>query len=468
MLSLAALGSIFLSLSGCGKNDAAAGPPAGGGFAAPVTAVSAVTQDVPVYLDEIGKAVASQSVTIVPQVSGVVVARHFEDGAEIKRGQLLFEIDPRPFQAQLDQAKGQLAKDQAQQVSASWNVQQDQAAMETKAISEQQLHNDIGTRDQAVGAIAVDQAQIESAKLNLDYCQIKSPIDGRAGQRLVDVGNVVTAAGQASGTNLLSIQTLDPIYADFIVTESELLKVQQFMALGTLAVQVQLPGDVILKAGAQPATQPVPTPGAEYSPEKQHSAAVGLVTPEQVGAGPASAPAGSPATAPATNAEAKPVLEIPRVGQLTFLDNAVQDGTGTIKLRATLPNSDHHFWPGQFVNVRLVLMVQKGAVLIPNSATQISQKGPYVYVVQPDSTAALVPITLGQRQGDLVVVESGLQAGDQVVLTGQLMVMPGGKVMVVNKPPAAGAPGGAAAASAQSDDKSVTGTKSGESNGGSL
>jgi multidrug efflux system membrane fusion protein len=445
-------------LAGCSKPDEAAAP-AGGGFAAPVTAVTAIAQDVPVYLDEIGKTSASQSVTIVPQVSGVVVARHFADGADIKKDQLLFEIDPRPFQAQLDQAKGQLAKDEAQRTSSDWNVKQDQAAMETKAISEQQLHNDIGTRDQAIGAIAVDQAEIETAQLNLNYCQIKSPIDGRAGQRLIDVGNVVTAAGQAAGTNLLSIQTLDPIYADFTITEAELLKVQQYMQLGTLAVQVQLPEDAVAMAGPKPDAQPTAAPGAENSPGSDHPAAIGTPTPDQVGA--------ATATAPATTPAAPPALEIPRVGQLTFLDNAVQDGTGTVKLRATLPNADHHFWPGQFVNVRLVLMVQKGAVLIPNAATQISQKGPYVYVVQPDSTASLVPITLGQRQGDLVVVESGLHAGDQVVLTGQLMVMDKGKVMVVNKPAGPGGPGGppggppgGAAASAN--------TKSDESKGGSL
>jgi multidrug efflux system membrane fusion protein len=153
-------------------------------------------------------------------------------------------------------------------------------------------------------------------------------------------------------------------------------------------------------------------------------------------------------------------LPIPRIGQLTFLDNSVQDGTGTVKLRALLPNSDHHFWPGQFVNVRLVLKVQKDAVLIPNQATQISQKGPYVYVVTKDSTAALTPIVVGQRQGDMVVVESGLNAGDQVVLTGQLMIMPGGKVMVTNgpggPPGAPGAPGAKPPAAASADSTKTT------------
>jgi multidrug efflux system membrane fusion protein len=130
---------------------------------------------------------------------------------------------------------------------------------------------------------------------------------------------------------------------------------------------------------------------------------------------------------------------------LTFLDNAVQNGTGTVNLRATIPNSDHHFWPGQFVNVRLVLSTEKGAVLIPNEAAQISQKGPYVYVVKPDQTAELRLVTLGQRQGGNVVVASGLAVGEIVVLTGQLTIVPGLKVKVVQTAPATANPLGKSA-----------------------
>ena len=119
-----------------------------------------------------------------------------------------------------------------------------------------------------------------------------------------------------------------------------------------------------------------------------------------------------------------------RAGNVEFLDNAVQNGTGTINLRATLPNSDHHFWPGQFVDVKLLLSTQRGAVLIPSQATQLSQKGPFVYVIKPDETADLRPVTLGQRQGDKVVVTNGLSANERVVVTGQLTVRPGGKVRV--------------------------------------
>jgi multidrug efflux system membrane fusion protein len=400
----------------------------------PVTAVPAGTADVPVYLDEIGKTTASQSVTVVPQVSGPIIARHFTDGQDLKKGDPLFDIDPRPYEAQLAQAKGQLLKDQAQKTSAQWNVEQDTAAMATKAISEQQLHTDIGTRDQAIGSIAVDQAEIDSANLNVEYCHITSPIDGRAGLRLVDIGNVVTAAGQAPGTQLLSIQTLDPIYADFTITESELLKVQQYMSQGELKVQVQLPQDPIAAAGPQPATQPTTLPPGASA--EDHPGVIGIPSPQQ---------AGSPPSQSSTPSVAQ---DHPHIGKLIFLDNAVQDGSGTVRLRAEVPNADHHFWPGQFVEVRLVLKIQKNAVVIPSQAIQISQAGPFVFVVDANGTAQSRPVVQGQRQGDSVVIESGINPGEQIVVTGQTMLFPGGKVMVVNapRPGGAGAPAGKTAA----------------------
>jgi multidrug efflux system membrane fusion protein len=193
----------------------------------------------------------------------------------------------------------------------------------------------------------------------------------------VDVGNVV----EANKGPLLVIQRLDPIYADFTITENDLTSVQRNMEQGTLKVEVRLPDE-----------------------------------------------AGDP-----------------RPGELTFLDNAVQDGTGTVKLRATVPNGDQRFWPGRFVKVRLVLSTIKDAVLVPASAPQTSAKGQFVYVVKDDSTAEMRPVTLGQRHEDRVVVAQGLAAGERVVIEGQMAVMPGGKVRVAE--PAAPAAERAAGAS---------------------
>lgn len=328
-----------------------------------VTVAKAQAQDVPVYLDEIGKSGAFESVTVTPQVGGRITERHFQDGADLSKGMLLFVIDPRPYQAQLDSAKASLAQAKAALELAKIQFARDQELVGTKAISKQDYDTKKNTVDVDQAQVESAQAALETARLNLEYCYIHSPIEGRAGARLVDIGNVV----QANTTGLLLIQRLDPIYADFTVTERDLPEVQKEMSRGSLKALVRVPSD----------------------PENRA-----------------------------------------RTGKVTFLDNAVQNGTGTVNLRATMSNPDHHFWPGQFVNVRLVLATQKNAVLIPNEATQISQKGPFVYVVKPDSSADLRLVTLGQRQGENVVVIQGVAAGENVIVAGQLTVPPGGKVRV--------------------------------------
>jgi multidrug efflux system membrane fusion protein len=330
-----------------------------------VTTAVAESQDVPVYLDEIGKCSALESVTIKPQVAGRIVERHFEDGQELKKGQLLFTIDKRPFQAALDSARAQLSQARAQVSLANIQLQMWSAVADTRAVSKSDFDTKKNAVDVANALVESAQAAVENAQCNLDYCTIKSPIDGRAGQRLVDAGNIV----EANTTSLLLIQRLDKVYADFTVTERDLSRVQKEMAQGTLKTLVRLPADLSATA---------------------------------------------------------------RAGDLTFLDNQVQDGTGTVKLRATIPNDDRHFWPGQFANIRLILNTQKDAVLVPNQAAQISQQGPFVYVVKPDNTAELRVVELGQRQGDEIVINKGVKAGEQVVVAGQMGVRPGGPVRIDN------------------------------------
>jgi multidrug efflux system membrane fusion protein len=334
-----------------------------------VTVVKATAQDVPKYLDEIGRNTAFESVTITPQVGGRVTERHFQDGENLRQGQLLFVIDPRPYKAQVDAAQAALAQAKAALDLARIQFARDEEVIGTRAISKQDYDTKKNTVDVDQAQVDSAQASLETAQLNLEYCYIHSPIDGRAGARLVDVGNVV----QANSSSLLSIQRLDPIYANFTVTESDLPEVQKQMSSGALTAAVRLPSD----------------------------------------------PQGTA-----------------RDGRVEFLDNAVQNGSGTVNLRATMRNSDHHFWPGQFVDVKLVLATQKAAVLIPSQAAQISQQGSFVYVVKPDSTAELRPVKLGQRQGDQVAVTEGIAADEQVVLTGQMLVRPGGKVRLNTASPA--------------------------------
>jgi multidrug efflux system membrane fusion protein len=338
-----------------------------------VIVVPAISQDVPVYLDEIGRNAAFESVNVLPQVGGRIVERHFQDGANLKKRQLLFVIDPRPYKAQFDSAQANLAQQKAVLELAKVQFDRDAAIIQTKAISKQ----DYDTKKNAVAVgeaqVQAAQAAVENAQLNLEYCYIHSPIDGRAGARLVDVGNVV----QANATALLSIQHIDPIYVNFTITERDLPAVQKEMSHGLLKALVRVPSD----------------------PEGQA-----------------------------------------RAGKVEFLDNSVQNSTGTVNLRATVSNPDRHLWPGQFVNVKLVLSTKKGAVLIPEQATQISQKGPFTYVVKPEDTVELRQLSLGQRQGDNVVVLQGVEAGERVVTAGQLTLMPGGKVRIAAAAPSTPAP----------------------------
>ena len=330
---------------------------------APVSVAQAVARDVPVYLDAIGKIAAREVVSVQPQVSGRITQIHFVDGADIKIGQVLFTIDPRPFRAQLNAAQANLAQAKAALDLAKINFDRVASVTDPRAVARQDYDAKKNAVAVAEAQLQQNQAAVESAQLNLDYCTIRSPINGRAGQRLVDIGNVVTA----NSTTLLVIQRLEPVYADFTIPENELTAVQQNMARGTLTTEVRLPDD---------------SQGA-------------------------------------------------REGKLTFLDNSVQEGTGTVKLRATIENNDRRFWPGRFAQIRLVLSTRKNAVLIPAEGPQMSAKGPFVYVVKPDSTAELRPVTVGQRQGDLVVIDKGLEAGERVVTNGQLGVTPGAKVRIV-------------------------------------
>jgi multidrug efflux system membrane fusion protein len=329
---------------------------------APVTVAAAVAQDVPIYIDAVGKIAAREVVSIQPQVSGRIVKIHFTDGANLKVGDLLFTIDPRPYQAQLNQAEANLAQAAEALELARVNFARVENLNDPRAVSRQDYDTKKNAVALAEAGVRQNRAAVESARLNLEYCTIRSPINGRAGQRQVDIGNVVSP----NNGLLLVIQRLDPIYADFTITEKDLSSVQRNMASRTLKAEVRLPDD-------------------------DGSA---------------------------------------RQGTLTFVDNSVQEGTGTVKLRATLANGDRRFWPGRFANVRLILATQQQAVLVPADAPQMSAKGPFVYVVKRDATAELRPVTPGQRQGDLIVINNGLKAGERVVVQGQLGVTPGGKVAI--------------------------------------
>ena len=380
---IASVGILLLPLlvisfcaGGCKRgSNAAQGPPP----PPAVTVADVVVQDVPYYIDEIGTCAGNKTVSVMPQVAGRIDEAHFTEGEDVKKGDLLFTIDPRPFKAAVAQAEATLSQNQENQKLAESEFARVEALKGTSAVSQTEYDQKKSAAAVAAAQVGAAQAALDTANLNLEYCSIRSPLTGRAGVRLVDPGNIV----KANEGTLVMVQSFDPIYADFTIPEDRLAEVRANMANGRLRTYVQLPND----AAAQGAT----------------------TQPMQ------------------------------RVGELSMLDNAVQTSTGTVKLRATVTNTDRHFWPGQFVKIRLVLYDKGQALLIPSTAIQVGQQGPYVYVIKHDEqkkldTAEMRPIVAGQLQGDLIVIDKGLNPGEKVITTGQLMVIPNAPVSVLPSP----------------------------------
>ena len=312
-----------------------------------VAVAKVITKDVPLYQDEIGTCTAAETVQVQAQINGQIISRNFEDGADVQKGDVLFRIDPRPFEAALASAQADAALAHATLAR--------QTELRSKAVVAGQDY------DTAMANAMKADAAVKSAQVNLDYCTIRSPIDGRTSIRNVDVGNLVGP----SSPPLVMVQRLDPIYTDFIIAEPDLPLVRQHLKGAPLQVLTSTENDKLP----------------------------------------------------------------PRVGELTFIDNAVQPGAGTVRARATTENHDRALWAGQFVRVRLILQTLKNAVLVPSSAVQIGQNGPYVFVVKSDSTLDLRQVKPGQKQeGDTTVITEGVKPAEVVVTRGQLQLAPGMKV----------------------------------------
>ncbi len=346
-------------MAGCGKKEEAKAPQP----VRRVTVAKAESRDVSLYQDEFGTCTAFETVMIQPQVTGAILEIHFKDGEEVQKGDLLFTLDPRPFEAALHKARAALEQDRAKASYDEAQLKRSRQLSKNNAVALQQL--DIAESNARVSkaAVAASQAAVEIAQINLDYCSIRSPISGRTSKRMVDAGNVV----EANKTQLLLIQRQNPIYVDFTVPESSLPEVRRHWKAGTLKVEARFP---------------------------DHP-------------------------------------ELRREGKFDFLDSGVQPNAGVVRLRALLDNEDRLFWPGQFVNTRLLLDTLKGAVLIPNEALQVSKQGPFVFVVKDDSTVDLRPVKPGQKHGNQNVVTEGVRPGETVVVTGQISLSPGATVSIV-------------------------------------
>ncbi len=343
----------------------------------PIAVVSSVvtSADLPRYVIGIGTVQATTSVTVRARVDGQIERVAFSEGQDVKAGDLLVQIDARPYRAQLEQARATKARDVAQLVNARLDLKRYQTLAAQGASPQQQADTQAALVKQLEAAVLTDQAQIDYAAVQLDYTSIRSPIDGRTGVRLIDVGNIVHAA-DASG--IVVVNQIDPITVLFTLPEE---------AVGAVNAAMQTAGNA------------------------------GLVV-----------------DAYARNGGAKLAS-----GKLTLINNQIDNTSGTVQLKATFANASHRLWPGQYVNARLTLGVMKQAIALDASVVQNGPSGTFVYVVNGQGKAAVQPVKVGVTQGNQAIIESGLTAGTRVVVDGQLKLRPGASVTEVRNGSGGGA-----------------------------
>jgi len=350
---------ILLAASACSKKADSPPPPA-----VPVTVEEVLQCNIPIYIDGIGNMVAYNTVNIQSQVEGELMNILFEDGKPLKKNDLMFVIDPRPYEAALNEAQANLAVNVANLKLAKITADRYALLVNQDYVSRLDWDQYLTNVQVYEAAVKSNQAQVETAKINLSYCYIRAPFDGVTGRHFIDQGNLI----QNAGATLVTFNQLDPIYVDFTIPEKDLAKALCYQKEKSLDVEVQVPDH----------------------PDKIFC------------------------------------------GKLIVVENNVDKNTGMIVLRGLLENKNYELWPGQFARVKLVLYREPEALLIPETALNMGQKGYYVYVVKPDLTAEMRPVTIGQRMKDQVMVIKGVKAKEKVVTNGQLNVRSGSKVEIKN------------------------------------
>jgi multidrug efflux system membrane fusion protein len=340
----------------------------------PVLITLAEQKDVPIFLDALGTVQAFNTVTMRPMVDGPLLAVNFAEGQAVKKGDVLARIDPRTYQAALDQASAKRAQDEAQLANARLDLTRYQKLVANNYSSAQQADTAKAQVAQLEAQVRQDQAQIDTARTQLGYTTIVSPLDARTGIRQVDAGNIVHAS---DATGLVVLTQLQPISVLFTLPQQTLGPVANAMRQGVANVLAYTQGATGSQAG---------------------------------------------------------LLD---TGTLAVLDNQVDPTTGTIKLKATFPNTSERLWPGGFVGVQLQVDTAKDAVVVPPSAVQRGPRSTYVYVVNPDNTATRRNVTVGHEDAQASIITDGVKPGDKVVIDGGSRLSDGSKVTVV-QPAAAG------------------------------
>jgi membrane fusion protein, multidrug efflux system len=357
--------------------------------AAPVRVATASRGDIPVIVRTIGTVLANSVVTVKSQVDGPLLSANFKEGQMVHKGDLLFRIDPAPFEAALRQAQAQVERDQAQLVSAQADADRAVMLAERGIVSAQQRDQLVATAKALAASIAADKAAVDKAQLQLSYTTISSPIDGKTGPYIVYPGNQVHA-NDAAG--LITITQIQPVKISFDLPQTDLPQLQDRMGEGDLVAGVTIRKDV-----AATVANATDTPSAE--------------------------------------------MEIPV--KVDFIGNEVDARTGTVELRATFDNPDLRLVPGELVDVAVRLQTLKNTITVPRDALNVGQDGDYVYVVDSDAKAMTRPVKVLYQDQQIAALASGVQPGERVVTDGQLRLSPGAKVAVVGNPGANGGQRGA-------------------------
>jgi membrane fusion protein, multidrug efflux system len=366
-LNLASLLGTALAMGACTTSTVQTAPM----VAVPVRVATAVEKTVPLELTAIGSADAFSTVSIKAQVNAVLDAVHIKEGQLVNKGDLLFTLDARPFQAALAQAQAQLARDQAQDELTTVEVHRYEQLYQAGVAAKEQYDQIAANANAQHAAVRADKAAVDAAQLQVDYCKIYAPLAGRTGALQVYPGNIVK---QNDLPILIVINQVSPIYIDFSIPEQYLGSVDKFMKQGKLRVEATPYGDAQMETGT-----------------------------------------------------------------LTFIDNSVDNTTGTIKLKGTFDNADHRLWPGQFSTVALRLAEDEKATVVPSQAVQTGQNNDFIYVVKSDSTVEQRTVKVARTSGGESIISTGIKPGETVVTDGQLQLLPGIKVQVQQtSPPPAG------------------------------
>ena len=342
------------------------GAKGGRGGVLTVKAVRAVTKPMPVMIEAVGTVEPEQSVQVRAQVSGVLQNIAFKEGDKVKAGQTLFQIDPRTFQSQYNQALAALARDRAQLENARAQQQRLEPLLKREFITQQEYDVAVTSAKSLEATVQSGQALVEQAKIQLEYARIVAPISGRTGQLAVRAGNLVSAAG--SGVPLVTINSTDPILVGFSIPERQLEDIRRYQNEKDIRIEI---------------------------------------LPDRVG--------GAVAT-----------------GKLVFVDNTVTPQTGTVLLKTRVENAKELIWPGQFVNVRVVLTIEPEAVVVPEVAVQPGQDGPFVYLIGAEDKVEIRPVKVSRQLGNEIVIASGIAGGDQVITEIPQALRPGATVRIAD------------------------------------